>query len=364
MQALSIPQIKKAIVAAYPSRQPLMIWGDPGLGKSSAGKQSANDLRDILNATPEAKKRPASGGFTPKPFDFIDLRLALLEQVDLRGLPYNEKGAMVWSRPGFIPKDGQGIIMIDELPQASPSMQAAASQLILDRRCGEHRLGDGWLVIAAGNLLSNRAATHAMPTHIANRFVHLQAVVNTEAWVAWALQAKLDIRVIAYIKWRSAMLHAFDPKSKSLAFPSPRSWEFVSKLLQTFPDINSPILHAMIAGAVGEGPVAEFLSFCKMYAKLPDIDAIFLNPKKAVIPTEVSVLWAVVTSISSRVTPDNVDKIVIYFNRITDEAGKPEYSVAAMKELQLVDEKRPDNMKISKTRSYIEWASKHNEFII
>lgn len=358
MQQLSIPDCIKSIVAAYPSRQPLMFWGDPGLGKSSAGKQAADALRDILSSNLNKSAKPKFD------FGFIDLRLANIEEVDLRGLPYNKDGAMHWSRPDFIPATGQGLIMLDELPQATPGKQSAASQLVLDRRVGPHILGDGWQVVAAGNLLSNRAATHAMPTHLANRFVHIQAVVNTEAWVAWALAAKIDIRVIAYIKWRPAMLHAFDPKSKSPAFPSPRSWEFVSKILGSFPDVNSKVCQAMISGAVGDGPVAEFLAFCKMYQKLPNIDAIFLNPKSADIPQEVSVLWAVVTGISQRVTKDSIDKVTTYFTRITEEAGKPEYSVAAMKELELLDERRPENQKITKTRSYIEWFSKHQQYII
>jgi hypothetical protein len=203
-----------------------------------------------------------------------------------------------------------------------------------------------------------------MPTHIANRFVHLNAEVNVEAWVAWALSAGLDMRVIAFIKWRSALLHSFDPQNKALAFPSPRSWEFVSKLLKTFPDINSPILADMIRGAVGDAPVAEFLAFCKMYAKLPDIDSIFLSPKTAALPQEVSVLWAIVTALSQRVSVDNINKIVTYFNRITDEAGRPEYSVAAMKEIIIGDEQRPEGKRIGKTRDFIQWASKHNEVIV
>lgn len=359
MQALSIPDITKAIVAAYPSRQPLMIWGDPGLGKSSAGKQAADDLRAILSQHLNKSAR------SKQEFGFIDLRLSNIEEVDLRGMPYNKDGAMCWSRPDFIPATGQGILMLDEMPQGTPGKQSAASQLVLDRRCGPHVLGDGWHVIAAGNLLSNRAATYAMPTHMANRFVHLQAVMNVDAWVAWALRSKIDMRVIAYIKWRPTMLHAFDPKSKSPAFASPRSWEFVSKILTSFgQNIDSPILRAMISGAVGDGPVAEFLAFCKMYAKLPDIDSIFMNPKKAAIPTEINVLWAVVTSLSARISPDNIDKVVTYFNRVTDEAGKPEMSIAAMKELSFLDEQKADDKKITKTRSYIEWCAKHNEFIV
>jgi hypothetical protein len=352
---MKVNEVVKSIVCAYPTRQPLMIWGPPGVGKSSAAKKSAVVLNEVLKAQAKGKGRISE-------FGFIDLRLPLLEPVDLRGLPYVKDGIAYWSRPVFLPTDGAGLLFLDEIVQAGPAMQSAASQLVLDRRIGEYVLPPGWMVIAAGNRASDRAAVNAMPTHIANRFVHLNTEVNVEAWVAWALEAKLDIRVIAFIKWRAALLHQFDPQAKALAFPTPRSWEFVSKLLGNFSNLNDPILAEMIKGAVGDGPVAEFLGFCKMYQKLPSIDSIFLNPKKAEIPQETSVLWAVVTSVSTRVNVDNIDKVVTYFNRITDEGGRPEFSVAAMKEIITRDDER--QQKISKTRAFIEWASKHNEVIV
>lgn len=347
----------KAIACCYPSRQPLMLWGPPGVGKSSGVKKAALVVGEMLKQQNKKAGR----------FDFIDLRLPLLEPIDLRGLPYvdSKTGISNWSKPVFLPTQGQGILFLDELVQASPAMQAAASQLILDRRIGEYQLPEGWMVVAAGNRASDRAAVNAMPTHIANRFVHLMIEVSVEAWVAWALEAKLDLRTVAWIKWRGAKgLHDFDPQAKMLAFPSPRSWEFVSRLLGNFTNLNDPILADLIRGAIGDGPVAEFLAFCKMFDKLPNIDGIFLNPKKAAIPTEVGVLWAVVTSISGRVNVDNIDKIVTYFNRITDEAGRPEFSVAAMKEIIIADEDRSKGQKIANTRSFIEWASKHNEVIV
>lgn len=364
----------KAICCAYPARQPLMFWGPPGVGKSSGVKKAALVLAAMLAAgslpadamaaaqTTAKKVKAAMPKGQQEEFGLIDLRLPLLEPVDLRGLPYVKDGIAYWSRPTFLPTGGRGILFLDEIVQAGPAMQAAASQLVLDRRIGEYVLPDGWMVVAAGNRASDRAAVNSMPTHIANRFVHLTVEVNTEAWVAWALEAKLDMRVIAFIKWRANLLHHFDPQAKALAFPTPRSWEFVAKLLGQFSNISDPILATMIAGAVGEQPVAEFLAFCKMFDKLPDIDSIFLNPKKAAIPQEISVLWAVVTSVASRINVDNIDKIVTYFNRITDEAGRPEFSIAAMKEIVIADENR--DKKIVKTRPFIEWASKHNEIIV
>jgi hypothetical protein len=334
---MNITEIKDAIKISYEAKQPLMIWGAPGVGKSAAHKQAADELG----------------------VDLIDLRVSLLEPVDIRGYlsQHNGKGVMIGSP--LLPTKGKGILFLDEIVQAVPSMQACVSQLILDRRVGEYVLPDGWHVTAAGNRMSDRASTNNMPSHIANRFVHLDAEVNTDAWIDWALKNKIDIRVIAFIKWRPALLHAFTPQAKNLAFPSPRSWAFVSNLLAR--KMSPALLHNFIRGAIGEGAAAEFIAFLQVWDKMPSIDAILLNPKTADIPTGMAVLYAVVTSVAARANVDNIGKIVDYFNRLTDEASRPEFSVMAMKEI--IAGEGPRKQKIANTRPFIEWAAKHSHML-
>lgn len=337
---MNINEISQAVQAAHADRISLMIWGAPGLGKSAAVAQAAERMK----------------------IGFIDLRLPLLEPVDLRGLPQIIKGVACWSRPSFFPTSGEGVLFLDELPQAVPSMQAAGSQLILyPHKIGDYTLPVGWSVCAAGNRLSDRAATNAMPTHIANRFVHLYAEVSVPAWIEWALQNSIDIRTIAFVKWKNNLLHAFDPQAKVQAFPSPRSWEFVSKLLGQ--KIPPALLSPMIRGAIGEGAASEFMAFLQVFDKLPSLDAIRMNPTTAPIPTEMSVLYAVVTSLASGATADNIGNVAIYFNRITTEAQRPEFSVIAMKEISLLDDARVGKKKVCNTRAWIEWASKHSNMI-
>jgi len=334
---MNISNLKVAIQAAYARKQPVMIWGDPGVGKSSAVKQAANDSK----------------------VELLDLRLSLLEPVDLRGYLSSHNGVGKWIASPLLPVKGKGYLFLDELVQSTPSMQGCASQLILDRRIGEYRLPDGWCVIAAGNKASNRAATHAMPTHIANRFIHLNVEVDVPAWITWALAANIDIRIVAFIKWQSTMLHAFDPQAKTLAFPSPRSWEFVSNMLAA--GLPAEVLHDFIKGAVGDGAAAAFIAFMQVCDKLPSIDSIMLNPSTAVIPTEMSVLYAVVSSLATRASADNIGKIATYFNRITDESARPEFSILAMKAISAADSSR--TKKICNTRAFIEWSSKHAHVI-
>ena len=349
---MNVNQLVAAIVASYETRQPIMGWGAPGVGKSSAGHQARDILSMIYPATKAAKGKPANDEF-----GLIDLRLSLMDPVDLRGIPQITNGKAVWCRPSWLPTEGRGIIILEELVQASPSMMAAASQLVLDRMIGEHKLGDGWHVIAFGNRLSDRAATNSMPTHVANRFVHLYVEVSLESWVEWALKNGIDIRLVAFLKWRAALLHQFDPQSKSQAFPSPRSWEFVSKQLGN-KRLPAALLPDMVKGTVGDGAAAEVLGFLRVFDQMPSIDSIRLNPTTAPIPTDPATLYAVVTALSAGATVDNIGSIVIYFNRVTDEASRPDFSIAAMKEISAGDDQR--KQKVANTKAFIEWAAKHS----
>ena len=210
MKASSISAALKSLVAA---RQPAFIWGSPGVGKSSIIGQLARSLNVALR----------------------DIRALLLDPVDLRGLPYVADGRSKWATPEFLPVDGAGILFLDEL-NAAPGMVQAFYQLVLDRRLGEYVLPSDWVIIAAGNRDADRAHTTRMPTPLRNRFVHLDFEVDAQEWSEWAIGANIRPEVIAFIRFRPQLLSAFDRDAN--AFPSPRSWEFVSRILDSSPDAS------------------------------------------------------------------------------------------------------------------------------
>jgi len=79
-----------------------------------------------------------------------------LDPVDLRGLPRISADRAEWVPPKFLPFNGEAILFLDELTSAPQMTQAGCYQLVLDRKFGEYRLPDGWVVIAAGNPASER----------------------------------------------------------------------------------------------------------------------------------------------------------------------------------------------------------------
>ncbi|MDY7013995.1 MAG: MoxR family ATPase [Cyanobacteriota bacterium] len=244
------------------------IWGPPGIGKSSIVAQIA-----------EAHK-----------IDFVDVRLSQLAPTDLRGLPVATEGISKWYPPEFLPRTGQGILFLDELNMAPPAMQGMAQQLILDRRVGSYEVPDGWYIWAACNRKEDRAAVFDMPSPLANRFLHLHVEPDFESFKAYALATALHEQIIAFLSFRSTLLHKLNPQQP--AWPSPRSWEMAARLHSAAMDI---------APAVGEGAAAEFAAYLQVYENLPDISVILDGGGKTIsFPQEPSVRYAVAIGLAVR----------------------------------------------------------------
>lgn len=328
-----------AIRAARRARRPVMVWGKPGVGKSSIMKECAK-LDNV---------------------GLIDWRLALMDSVDLRGIPHREKGLTYWNPPAELPTEGAGYLFIDELQQAQIATGNAARQLILDRQLGSYRLPDGWYVSAASNREEDNAATQRMPTHIANSFIHLTMDVHHGDWLEWAEKSGIDYRVFAYLKYRPESLHVFDPKSKEKAFASPRSWEFMSQVMKevdamrgagSLPAWEDESMLEYASGIVGAATGVEFVGFLRIMDKLVTIESILLDPKKAEVPKDSSVAYALVHALSERVDRKNFSTLLIYIERMSKEFQFLFF--------RRIDQNKPD---MKKSKEFIAWAAKNHDFV-
>ena len=269
---------KKAIRFAVKKRRPVFLWGPPGIGKSDIVKQIGEDAgREV-----------------------IDVRLALWEPTDIKGIPYYnaEQGKMVWAPPAELPTNPEStaIIFLDELNSAPPAVQAAAYQLILNRRVGTYELPKGVDVVAAGNREGDRGVTYRMPAPLANRFVHLEMKVDFDDFQEWAVMNAVHPEVVGYVGFAKQDLYDFDPKSASKAFATPRSWVFVSDLLND-DDIDNETLTNLVAGAVGDGLATKFMAHRKIAGRLPKAEDILDGKVKDLSIKEVSAMYSLTVSL-------------------------------------------------------------------
>lgn len=263
---------------------PVMLWGPPGVGKSQMVAQVA--------AAQDAA--------------VIDIRLSQMEPSDLRGIPFRQDDTVIWATPALLPnmeRHGRnGILFLDEITSAPPSVSAAAYQLILDRKLGEYVVPDGWAIIAAGNRQGDRGVTYTMPAPLANRFSHYELETHLDDWVAWAWQNHIHEGVIAFLRFRPDLLFHFDPAENPVAFPSPRTWEYVDRALRKFASQTDVLLGALQA-CVGNAVGIELLAFIENMENIPDIDAVLAGESQEV-PGSIDLQYAVASALVGRAIRD------------------------------------------------------------
>jgi hypothetical protein len=281
-RTVSPNKAKNALRIAMQKKRPIFLWGPPGIGKSDV-------IAQITNSLPNSH--------------LIDIRLSLWEPTDIKGIPYFDSNIskMVWGAPSELPDEEFAsqydniVVFFDEMNSAAPAVQAAAYQLILNRRVGQYKLPDNVIIVAAGNREADKGVTYRMPAPLANRFVHLEMAVSFDDWFEWAVNNSIQPDVVGYLQFAKQDLYNFDPKSPSRSFATPRSWSFVSELIEDGLDENTTA--DLVAGAVGEGLAVKFMAHRKVAADMPNPSEVLLGKVKELKTKEVSAMYSLIVSL-------------------------------------------------------------------
>jgi hypothetical protein len=300
-RTVSINSAKSALRHAFKKRRPLFIWGPPGIGKSDAIHQLGTELNAHV----------------------IDVRLSLWEPTDIKGIPYfnSVDNTMSWAPPVELPSEEFAkqhehiILFLDEMNSAPPSVQAAAYQLVLNRKVGTYKLPDNVFIVAAGNREADKGVTYRMPAPLANRFVHLELRVDFEDWLNWAIDNKIHKDVVGYLSFAKQDLYDFDPKTASRSFATPRSWAFVSELLDD--ELGEGTLADLVSGAVGEGTGVKFMAHRKVAGRMPNPSDILAGKVTELKVKEISAMYSLTVSMCYELK-DAADKKVKDWDKMAD----------------------------------------------
>jgi hypothetical protein len=178
---------------------------------------------------------------------------------------------------------------------AAPSVQAAAYQLILNRKVGTYKLPDNVMIVAAGNREADKGVTYRMPAPLSNRFIHLELAVNFDDWFSWAIDNNQHTDVVGYLTFAKKDLYDFDPRSSSRSFATPRSWSFVSELIED--NLDESTTTDLVAGAVGEGLAVKFMAHRKVASSMPNPSDILAGKVKEMRTKEISAMYSLTVSL-------------------------------------------------------------------
>jgi hypothetical protein len=359
-RTVTIEAARREIAICAKLKRPLFLWGPPGIGKS----ELVADICESMNGK------------------LYDLRLALMDPSDLKGVLYYNPavGNAMWNAPPDLPTKEEAakypvvFLFLDEMNSAAPATQAAAYQLVLNRRVGTYELPDNCVIIAAGNRDTDRGVTYRMPKPLANRFVHLQLRVDFESWQNWAIDIMIHPDVLAYVTCNKNDLFPFDPSSNSVSFATPRSWVFVSQLLsQELKDVE---LNDLVAGTVGEGVALKFAAHRKIASQMPNPSDILKGKVKELKNKDIGAKYSITISLcyELKASYDNrggermkdadnnewhkeIDNVFRFLLDNLDTELQVMFVSTLMKNYRLP-------MKTSKTPNYKEFSQKNGNYII
>ncbi|MFF7240289.1 AAA family ATPase [Streptomyces collinus] len=281
----------EALTLAVAADLPVLLWGEPGIGKTAALTQLAASL-DLPLTTVIASVH--------EPSDFAGLPV-VGDDPEVRGVPM---APPQWAVE--LVRAGRGLLFLDELSTATPAVQAALLRVVLERRVGALQLPSGVRIVAAANPRASAADGWELSPPLANRFVHLYWVHDRDVVVrglggVWprARLPRLDPErlpeavafarraVCGFLEVRPTLIHRLPGTEtrRGGAWPSPRSWEAALTLLAfgTAAAVSREVLALLVRGAVGDGPGLELLAHLDRM-DLPDPESLLADLAAADLP--------------------------------------------------------------------------------
>ncbi|MFD7529657.1 MULTISPECIES: AAA family ATPase [unclassified Streptomyces] len=340
----------EALTLAVAADLPVLLWGEPGIGKTAALTQLAESL-DLPLTTVVASVH--------EPSDFSGLPIVGDDPAE-QGVPMAPPDWAV-----RLVRAGRGLLFLDELSTAPPAVQAALLRLVLERRIGALRLPPGVRIVAAANPRSSAADGWELSPPLANRFVHLQWTHDHEVVVrglagTWPratlprleperLPEAVDFArraVCGLLSARPALVHRL-PSGETRRggpWPSPRSWDMTLCLIAfaTAAGSSRDVLSLLVRGTVGDGPGLELLASLDRM-DLPDPETLLADPAGAELPERgdlrQAVLDGVVAAVRNRPEKSRWDAAWSLLVRAL-ETGTPD--VVVVPATTLASLRRPD----------------------
>jgi len=329
-------QLNQAIKFAIKNKYPLLIKGSPGIGKTQILTQACLETGTELIV---------SHPVVSDPTDYKGLPFPTKDGTEATFLPFGDLLKLINA-------DKPTVFFLDDIGQASSSVQASLMHLLLARRINGHAVSEHVVFLAATNRRQDRAAVQGILEPVKSRFAAiLELEVNVDDWVDWAIVQGLPVELIAFVRFRPNLLHDFKPTADIINSPNPRTVAAVGMMMNA--GLPKDTEYEMISGAAGEGFAAEFLGFLKIYRDLPDIEKLIADPENAIVPDEPSVLFAVCGALSAKGNKKNLSNIIKFTDRLPGEF-----------QVLLIKDAIKRNKSLSNTKEFSAWAIKHADVIL
>lgn len=307
-------QLKRFLMSAFAARENVLIKGRPGVGKSDIVAAAAKDAGcELIISHP-----------------------VVSDPVDYKGMPHIYEGKADFIPFGelrrIIDAKVPTVFFLDDLGQASPSVQSACMQLLLARRINEFKVSDQVTFVAATNRREDKANVNGILEPVKSRFASIVELnVNSDDWCEWAARNEVPHELISFIRFRPDLIDKDIVASKDIVnSPSPRTLAALGRIHKL---VDHEIRYEAYSGAVGEAFATEYIAFLTMYNQLPSFDDIVNDPSGVPVPSDPGLLYALSGLLANKVNKENAASVMSYVARLPIEiqvAALKSFNPAAM----------------------------------
>jgi hypothetical protein len=314
---MKMETLNKIFEKAFEKKKALIIIGNYGIGKSQLvyefAEKKANELKKKLViwhqlSEEEKKKFIEDKKLREESFILVDIKLQSVGDISkLSGIPIivngNNEHKVFWELPSFLKvlsyPESSGILFLDEINMASPSLQSTSFELLLQRKIGEWKLSDNILIVGAGNTLDVNISANVIPKPLINRVIFLRFDgFDKDKWIEWAVEKGIDTRIIAFIKAFGELIVDADEELEQSS--RPRSYELLSDMIKDEDDLD--YIEEVAKGLLHKSSAVKFVNFVKLMDKL-DYEKYIKEPE-TFRNEKGDLKYAIITMISK-----NIDKI-------------------------------------------------------
>jgi hypothetical protein len=303
--AMKPSELKKALEFAFVNNYPLLIKGQPGIGKSEIVVKACETVM----------------------YEHLIMHPVVSDPTDFKGMPWviiaqNGEHEAVFIPIGdlkmLLTAKKPLVVFLDDLGQSTPAVQSAVMQLILARQINGHKISEHVIFVAATNRREDRANVSGILEPVKSRFYSiLELICDVPEWIQWAYENALPSEIVSYIQFRPKMLNNFQPTRDIENSPCPRTVTNAARMLKA--GLPAELRFKMVAGAAGELFAVDFETYMKVYSTLPSLFQIESDPKGTPIPSEISARFALSGLIVEKMTPKNITPFFEYLQRVGDE---------------------------------------------
>jgi len=352
---LTVNQCKRAVVAAMLANKPVALWGESGVGKSTVIREVCDKLG----------------------FEYFDFRMSDKDPTDAGGVPIPdvENGTLKYAVTNMIPWDHvvgerKAALVLDEFDRAEPALQNMALQLVLDRCVNGHKLGQNVVIILAGNGTSDTYTT-PLSEAAARRMIHLYVTragaKGLASYEAHAEEKEINPHHVGFARFcnETWSVGADQIQFEELGRPCPRTFDMAGVVYDTLKEIEGrkqfktdDLYVPLVAGCVGKAAAYAYIGWRNMCETAPNPKDVLANPKKADIPVEAGVLYALVASLTDCAEDyDTAERVTAFLVRVSDLANQQE--IAAMGFRRMI-KKLPEAATVPE---HVAWAERNKSLL-